>query len=208
MIKCNVTVCGTISHAAEMRTRKDGKNYLAMSVNVVLPAKSGINKTIEIRISKDGDFQEECNSYPVGSRIEATGTLTIRKKDEELTFYLSVSDIHSVNTQAEDSIKGDMEFRGTVGKRIDSKKDKKGNPYYVFTAFSSERNGVDATGKPSYSFIWIRFIHFGESSKEWMSPKIGIEVKGEMQMEVYNDLLDINCRVHEISPWDKQTRNN
>ena len=46
MIKCNVTVCGTITRSAQMRTNKEGKAFLAFGVSVVIPAKSGINKTI------------------------------------------------------------------------------------------------------------------------------------------------------------------
>lgn len=45
MIKCNVTVCGTITRSAQMRTNKEGKAFLAFGVSVVIPAKSGINKT-------------------------------------------------------------------------------------------------------------------------------------------------------------------
>ena len=48
MIKCNVTVCGTITRSAQMRTNKDGKAFLAFGVSVVIAAKSGINKTFEI----------------------------------------------------------------------------------------------------------------------------------------------------------------
>lgn len=53
MIKCNVTVCGTISRTAQMRTGKEGKPFMSLGVNVVIPAKSGINKTVEISVAKD-----------------------------------------------------------------------------------------------------------------------------------------------------------
>ena len=39
MIKCNVTVCGTITRSAQMRTNKEGKAFLAFGVSVVIPAK-------------------------------------------------------------------------------------------------------------------------------------------------------------------------
>jgi coproporphyrinogen III oxidase len=58
MIKCNVTVAGTITRSAQMRTNKDGKAFLAFGVSVVIPAKNGINKTFEISVAKDGGMDE------------------------------------------------------------------------------------------------------------------------------------------------------
>lgn len=201
MIKCNVTVCGTISRAAQMRTGKEGKPFMSMGVNVVIPAKSGINKTVEISVAKDGDSQEELASYPVGSRVEVAGMLTFHKKGEALYFNLSATGINTFDASDDDSIKGDIEFRGTLGSKIEDKTDKKGKPFCVFSAFSSEKNGDD------YDYTWVRFLHFGESRKEWMQPKTGIDAKGELQMSVYNDRIDIGCRVSELSQWDKTASN-
>ena len=63
MIKCNVTVCGTVSKAATCRTNKEGKAFVSFAMNVVIPAKSGINKTIEVSVIKDGTLTEvgSCN---------------------------------------------------------------------------------------------------------------------------------------------------
>ena len=201
MIKCNVTVCGTISRAAQMCTGKEGKPFMSMGVNVVIPAKSGINKTVEISVAKDGGSQEELASYPVGSRVEVAGMLTFHKKGEALYFNLSATGINTFDASDDDSIKGDIEFRGTLGSKIEDKTDKKGKPFCVFSAFSSEKNGDD------YDYTWVRFLHFGESRKEWMQPKTGIDAKGELQMSVYNDRIDIGCRVSELSLWDKTATN-
>ena len=113
MIKCNVTVCGTITRSAQMRTNKEGKAFLAFGVSVVIPAKSGINKTFEISIFLN---------------MSATG-------------------VNTFDAPAEDSVKGTIEFRGTVGNKIEEKKDKKDKPYLVFSAFSSEKVGE------GYSFV-------------------------------------------------------
>ena len=37
MIKCNVSVIGTVSRTAQMRTNKEGKSFLSFGVNVVIP---------------------------------------------------------------------------------------------------------------------------------------------------------------------------
>ena len=55
MIKCNVSVCGTVSKAAVVRNGKDGMPFTTYSVDVVVPAKSGINKTVIVSCIMDGD---------------------------------------------------------------------------------------------------------------------------------------------------------
>ena len=197
MIKCNVTVCGTITRSAQMRTNKDGKAFLAFGVSVAIPAKSGINKTFEISVAKDGGM-DELNVLSSGTRVEIVGVLTFRKKDETIFLNLSATGVNTFNAPGEDSVKGNIEFRGTVGNKIEEKKDKKDKPYLVFSAFSSEKDGED------YSYTWVRFMHFGQGKPEWMQGKCGIDANGELQLGVYNDRLDITCRVAELSRWEKQ----
>ena len=121
MIKCNVTVCGIISRSAQMRTGKEGKPFMSLGINVVIPAKSGINKTVEISVAKDGSSQEELANYPVGNRVEVVGTLTFHKKGEAFYLNLSATGINTFSAGSEDSIKGDIEFRGTLGNKIEEK---------------------------------------------------------------------------------------
>ena len=47
MIKCNVTVCGTVCRQAQMRANKEGKQFISFGISVVVQAKTGINKTVE-----------------------------------------------------------------------------------------------------------------------------------------------------------------
>ena len=198
MIKCNVTICGTVSRAAQMRTNKEGKPFLTFGVNVVIPAKSGINKTIEISVAKDGGTNDELSQFAVGSRVEVVGVLTFHKKGEALYFNMSATGINNFDASGDDSIKGDIEFRGSLGNKIESKTDKKGNPFLVFSAFSTEKNGED------FAFTWVRFMQFGETQKGWMVPKAGVEAKGELQLGVFNDRIDITCRVSEVKDYEKK----
>lgn len=132
MIKCNVTVCGTVSKAATCRTNKEGKAFVSFAMNVVIPAKSGINKTIEVSVIKDGTLafddgqNAEVGSCNIGERIEVAGVLVPRKWGDVLYFNLSASSISHQPDEAEDCIKGVMEFRGKVGKSIEDKTDKNG----------------------------------------------------------------------------------
>ena len=198
MIKCNVSVIGTVSRTAQMRTNKEGKSFLSLGVNVVIPAKSGINKTVEISVAKDCDQPDEVNRYPVGSRIAVEGVLSFHKKGDNLYLNMSATEIKTSDIAPNDGIIGDIEFRGTMGSKIETKTDKKGNPFCVFSAYSSEKNGE------GYDFTWVRFMHFGQSQQEWMQPKAGVNAQGELQISVYNDHLEIGCRVKEVSLWEKK----
>ena len=91
MIKCNVSVCGTVSKAAVVRNGKDGMPFTTYSVDVVIPAKSGINKTVIVSCIMDGDDSE---GIVVGNRIELKGVLTFKKKDDNLYFNLKVSEVN------------------------------------------------------------------------------------------------------------------
>ncbi len=199
MIKCNVTVSGTVSRQAQIRANKEGKQFVSFGVNVVIPAKSGINKTMDISVAKDCVDQTELGNYRIGERIEIMGVLQFHKKGDILYLNLSASNVNTANVSDKDEITGDIEFRGTIGKQVETKNDKKGNPYSQFSAYSSEKDG------DSYAFTWVRFVQFGKAKEEWIQPKAGINAKGALQLSIYNDRLDITCNANELTPWEKKT---
>ena len=196
MIKCNVSVCGTVSKAAVVRNGKDGMPFTTYSVDVVIPAKSGINKTVIVSCIMDGDDSE---GIVVGNRIELKGVLTFKKKDDNLYFNLKGVEVSQSAAENKDSIVGDMEFKGKVGKDIDMKKDKNGKAFLMFSAFSAEKIGEE------FAFTWIRFVRFVEEKEEWLQPKATIEAKGELEISVYNERLNLGCKVAELSQWKKKT---
>lgn len=59
------------------------QGFLAFGVSVVIAAKSGINKTFEISVAKDGGM-DELNGLTSGTRVEMTGVLTFHKKDDTI----------------------------------------------------------------------------------------------------------------------------
>lgn len=196
MIKCNVSVCGTVSKAAVVRNGKDGMPFTTYSVDVVVPAKSGINKTVIVSCIMDGDDAE---GIVVGNRIELKGVLTFKKKDDNLYFNLKVSEVNlSPVSESKDCIVGDMEFKGKVGKDIDMKKGKNGKAFLMFSAFSAEKIGEE------FAFTWVRFVRFSEEKEEWLQSKATIEAKGELEISVYNDRLNLGCKVAELSQWEKK----
>ena len=195
MIKCNVSVCGTVSKAAVVRNGKDGMPFTTYSVDVVVPAKKGINKTVMVSCIMDGDCAE---AIVVGNRIDVKGVLTFKKKDDNLFFNLKGVEVSQPATESKDGIVGDMEFKGKVGKDIDMKNDKKGKTFLMFSAFSAEKIGE------GFAFTWVRFVRFSEEREEWLQPKTTIEAKGELEISVYNDRLNLGCKVAELSQWEKK----
>ena len=198
MIKCNVTVCGTISRQAQMRANKEGKQFISFGISVVVQAKTGINKTVEISVAKDGDNQAELVKYPIGSRVEMAGVLQFHKKGDVLYLNLSASGVNSSNAGNQDAIIGSIEFRGTIGKQVEVKTDKKGKPYTMFSAYSSEKD------RENYSYTWVRFMQFDTQKADWVQAKVGINAKGDLQVGAYNDRLDLTCRITELTPWEKK----
>ena len=197
MIKCSVTINGTISRAAQMRTDKDNNSFVSFPMSVVLPAKSGINKTVEVSVSVNGT-QNDCNKYQANQRVEVQGTLTLRKRGDALYFNFMADSVNLNPVETKDKVEGEMEFRGSLGnKDVIVKNDKKGNPFSVFSGFSTEKVGEN------FEFIWVRFVRFSGEKEAFLQPKGKVNVKGTAEFGVYNDKVDISCRVSEISEWVK-----
>lgn len=195
MIKCNVSVCGTVSKAAVVRNGKDGMPFTTYSVDVVVPAKNGINKTVIVSCIMDGDCAE---AIVVGNRIDVKGVLTFKKKSDNLYFNLKGIEVSQSAAESKDGIVGDMEFKGKVGKDIDMKKGKNGKAFLMFSAFSAEKIGEE------FAFTWVRFVRFSEKKEEWLKSKAAIEAKGELEISVYNDRLNLGCKVAELNQWEKK----
>lgn len=189
MIKCNVTVCGTISKAAVVRTNNENKAFTAFAVNCVIPARNGIDKTVEISVAKDGEEYNRAD-YTVGKRVEISGVLTFKKRGDNLYFNMSASSVNLTVASNEDSIKGEMLFRGKTGKN-----------FLQFSAFSAEKVN------DGFEYLWVRFLGFDREREEWLQPQTGIEAKGELELSVYNDKLNIACKVSEMSEYVKQPYN-
>lgn len=199
MIKCNVTVCGIISKAAVVRTNNENKAFTAFAVNCVIPARNGINKKVEISVAKDGEEYNRAD-YTVGKRVEISGVLTFRKRGDNIYLNLSASDVN-LSASGEDSIKGEMHFRGKTGKNIEEKTDRKGKNFLQFSAFSAEKVN------DGFEYLWVRFLGFDRAREKWLQPQTGIEAKGELELSVYNDKLNIACKVSEMSEYVKQPYN-
>lgn len=198
MIKCNVIVCGTINKAAVVRTNKEGDAFTTFALSVVIPVRDGTGKNVEMSVIHNGDWTNEAIHLAVGSRVEVTGVLTFRKRGEILYLNLNASSVNPDSSEKGDQINGDVSFRGTIGKIIELKKDKKGNDYLVFSAFSTEKVGE------KFAFTWVRFIRFSSEREEWLQPKSNIEAKGELELSVYQEKVNIGCKLIDLDLWEKK----
>lgn len=198
MIKCNVTVCGTIGRIPVVRAGKEGKQFTTFGVNVQIPVKNAANKLVEVSVIQDGGLNASTSGLTIGTRVEVVGVLTFKKRGEALYLNLNASAITQVGPDKADQIQGDMHFRGKLGKTIEMKQNKKGKAYLAFSAFSAEKVGEE------FAFTWVRFVRFSPDREEWLQEKANIESKGQLELSVYNDKLNIGCRLTELSKWDKQ----
>lgn len=193
MIKCNVTLNGVISRAATMRSGSEGKQFIGFSVKVIIPGKTG-NKEVEVSVSKDGT-EAEAAMFTMGTRIEATGTLTFKKREEKLYLNFRCENANLSPQHDKSGIEGSLEFKGTIGKQVEEKTDRKGKAYITFSAFSAEKTGED------FSYTWVRFIRFSSQKESFLSPKSKICVKGQLELSAYYDNIGISCRIDEISEY-------
>lgn len=198
MIKCNVTVCGTIGRIPVVRAGREGKQFTTFGVSVQIPVKNAASKMAEVSVIQDGGLNADTSGLAIGTRVEVAGVLTFKKRGEALYLNLNAASITQVSAEKSDSIQGDMHFRGKLGKNIEMKQDKKGNTYLAFSAFSAEKVGEE------FAFTWVRFVRFSPDREDWLQEKANIEAKGQLDLSVYNDRLNIGCRLSELAKWDKQ----
>lgn len=197
MIKAQATLRGTISHAATLRTDKEGRSFLCFDVSLTIPASRNnmTGMTVTVSVSTDGT-EADIPRYAVGTRIEATGLLAFRKRNDNL--YLNFhADTLTVGGDGKDTLEGTLEFKGTVGNKVEVKTDKKGKSFLTFSAFSTEKaNDV-------FQFTWVRFIRFDSQGEQWLQAKSKVEAKGALILTAYNGRLNIDCRVEEMKPWER-----
>jgi len=194
MIKCEVSVCGTINKEAIIRTNKDGKSFMSFAMNIVLPTTSG-SKVLDVSVLCDCEKNNDVSKFCVGTRLNASGTLLFKKRGENLYLNLYAEGFEFENVAAIDSIKGSMLFRGKLGKTIEEKTDKKGNKYRTFSGVSSEKVS------DGFEYIWISFFDFSQVLDDAIEPETKVEIAGTLDLSFFKEKLTISSRVKSVSPY-------
>ena len=194
MIKCEVSVCGTINKEGIIRTNKEGKSFMSFAMNIVLPTTSG-SKVLDVSVLCDCEKNNDVSKFCVGTRLNASGTLLFKKRGENLYLNLYAEGFEFENVAAIDSIKGSMLFRGKLGKTIEEKTDKKGNKYHTFSGVSSEKVS------DGFEYIWISFFDFSQVLDDSIKPETKVEIAGTLDLYFFKEKLTISSRIKSVSPY-------
>ena len=191
-----------------MRTDQDNNPYLSFVMTVsIIDAKSKSGKDMDVFVSMTKAKKNDVALYTEGRRVVAQGKLDIRKKGEEYAFYLNASQLSAKDVPEQDEVTGEMQFRGRLKNNdvIEVKEDRKGNYYFVFSAYSTEKVGDD------FVSIWVRFIRFpakGEDiddiKPDWMQPKARVSVTGDLEISVYNNIFRFTCIVRSLEEYVRE----
>ena len=195
MIRCNVTVIGTVCRPADL---KDGRNdNLFVTFGLRVQLKDGQEShELDVSVACDGE-DNDILGLAVGSRVKVKGVMTLRKFGDTTYFNLSAEKVYADPKEA-DSISGKIQFRGRLGsKEIIERQGKKGG-FRTFEAYSSEQ-----VGEQQYSYIWVHFIDFSQERPYWLVPRAGIEAEGKLELQVYDGRVNVSCRVESLSEWAK-----
>ena len=201
MIKCEVTkLCAVIDRQAQVKQGKDGHSFLSFVVKLTITGRDGSKAVISVTVSVNGD-ESQAGLYYTGRRVLMSGTLIPRKKGDTVFFNLRAEHVEFVSNAEDDTIEGDMHFQGKTGKdrpgkpAVEQRTDKKGNTFLTFPAYSSERDGEGR------EYLWVRFLDFSPENSDFVQAGTFIDVKGTLQIGVYNNKPDFGCIVREIQPW-------
>lgn len=206
MIKADINITGTIKRGATIRNDKNGKPYLSFVMVIHLTDPKGKEKEIEIFVADGKAQQSDVALYKEKRRVQISGKLDVRKKGEELAFYLNAEDITTKDVAALDSISGILHFRGHL--RTDNvyeeKTDKNGKPYLTFSAYSSEKVGEN------FVSTWVSFMRFPAKDAtidsilpEWFKSKANVNIDGDFKLECYNGNVRLSSRVSDMNLYIK-----
>ena len=67
----------------------------------------------------------------------------------------------------------------------------------IFSAYSGEKTDN------SFAFTWVHFVQFDATKPDWLQAKSTLEAKGELELSIFNDRLNLGCKLAEVKPWDK-----
>lgn len=199
MIKAKATINGTVCKTVSLRKDKEGRQMAQFSIRLTVPGSrediSGKDVFVSVSYPADGF---DANQVVTGTRIEASGTLTFRKSGENLYLNFLADNIIFNPAGEQDNIEGKLEFKGTVGKTVEEKTDRKDRPYVSFSAFSSEKV------KDTFEFIWVRFIRFDYTKEPYLQPKAKIQATGKLSITAYQGRLSLDCQADSFKEWERQ----
>ena len=201
MIKVDCTLCGAISRSAEVKTNKEGNPFLAFSVSYPAIGRDKSSCNVEIHVSSDGD-QQAASTFTTGRKVSVRGTLTIRKKGDNVYYNLRTDSLPAlVSNTTEDTLKGTAHYEGKTSKRdLRISKDKNGKEYIGFSGWSKDKE----KDSDEVAFIWFNFMcfHPNDDMKALIKPDTYLAIDGDFELASYNGKIDNNITVKSVKPVD------
>lgn len=173
---------------------------MAFPLRGQIPATDGQTAPVVVDVSKEA-AGEDAAGYRNGSRVEVVGTMYFKRRGDKLYFNLFADEIRTAAADAADKIEGELSFRGKVGQNIEEKRDRKEQPYTMFSAFSAEKV------EDGFEYQWVRFFCFGKEREAWLQPGVKVEARGEMTLSVYNGKVNVSCRAEELVQYVADSSN-
>ena len=195
MIKCNVTVIGTVTRSADIKDGRDGKPFITFGMRVRLEDGEE-SADLDISVAYDGD-DEDVLFTNKGDRVKVQGVMTVKRMNDINYYNLSAEKVKHDVTE-DDSINGTLQFKGTLGAKGVIQRQGKKSAFRHFDAYSAEKVGDD-----QYSYIWVHFVDFADDKRVWLGPKTKINAEGTLELQLFHDKVSINCRVESLSKWNK-----
>lgn len=203
MIKCDVAVCAKITRAAVVKETSNGTKFLSFGIQLPIISKNKEKVIMDIGVTVDGDKTHK-SVYSEGRRVNITGSLTMRAKDDKIFYNLRADNAETCKSTEPDNIEGTLFFKGKIDKRgVDVRQDKNGKDYKSFSAFSYEKEkDSDKT-----HFTYVRFLYFNPKEDEsYLEAGAYIEASGQLQLGVFREKLSIDCRIDEVSHWEYEKK--
>jgi hypothetical protein len=206
MIKAEVNVTGTIKRGAVIRNDRQGKPYIGFVLTVNIQNRVGDMMPADIYVSIPGADQGSLQRYTEGTRVTISGTMEVRKRNDNLVFYLEANFLDVEDVSSLDAISGTMTFRGHLRneKVYEERMTKKGRPYLLFSAYSSEKVGEE------FVSTWVNFMRFPEVgtgiesiTPEWMTAKAHVQITGSFELGFYKGKLSLASIVKSMDPYVK-----
>ncbi len=206
MIRAEVKIVGTICRSASMHQGQSGKAQLSFFMSVSIPDAQSGNKDIDIWVSLPEAQETDAPNFQQDYRVAVEGVMDIRRNTEGLLFFLTAKSAITGNVPETDSITGTLTFRGHLKKDkvYEQKTDKNGNPFLVFSAYSSEKVGEE------FVSTWVNFMRFPEKNAgiesidtSCLQPRANVQIKGDLLVSSYNGQIRLSCRAKDIQPYVK-----
>lgn len=206
MIKADVNVTGTVKRSAVIRNDRQGRPYIGFVLTVNLQNRQGETKAVDIYVSIPGGQQSELQIYTEGTRVTVNGKMEVHRRNDDFVFYLEANLLDIEGVSSLDAISGTMMFRGHLRneKVYEERMTKKGRPYLLFSAYSSEKVGEE------FVSTWVNFMRFPEVGTgidsvrpDWMVAKAHVEIEGSFDLRVFNGKLSLASIVKKMDPYVK-----